>query len=193
LALSDSAGLHLTTLHVAHLRVNLVGNQTQIASGTCQPGDYYGSASTSSPIDVLLGVGATQQTEVCPNSGRAHGLSSQDIAQTDDSSGGQTVLALPTIESTSPIQDETLYGSFVASAQTGLPGPHGSISATGAPVTLTITRAASKRPEFTAPNVDTAGGVDVPALAPGTYTARWVLRDTNGDTRTVTTRFADEQ
>jgi hypothetical protein len=193
LALSDSAGLHLTTLHVAHLRVNLVGNQTQIASGTCQPGDYYGSASTSSPIDVLLGVGGTQQTEVCPNSGRAHGLSSQDIAQSDDSSGGQTVLALPTIESTSPIQDETLYGSFVASAQTGLPGPHGSISATGAPVTLTITRAASKRPAFIAPNVDTAGGVDVPALAPGTYTARWVLRDTNGDTRTLTTRFADEQ
>jgi hypothetical protein len=193
LALSDSAGLRLSTLHVAHLRVNLVGNQTQIASGTCQPGDYYGSAASSSPIDVLLGVGGTQQTEVCPNSGRAHGLSSKDIAQTDDFSGGQTVLALPTIESTSPIQDETLYGSFVASAQTGLPGPHGSISATGAPVTLTITRAASQRPVFTAPNVDTTGGVDIPALAPGTYTARWVLRDANGDTRTLTTRFADEQ
>jgi hypothetical protein len=192
-ALSDSAGLHLTTLHVAHLRVNLVGDQTQIASGTCQAGDYYGSASSSSPIDVLLGVSGIEQTETCPNSGRAHGLSSQDIAQTDDFSGGQTVLALPTIESTSPIQDETLYGSFVASAQTGLPGPHGSISATGAPVALTIIRAASKRPAFTAPNVDTAGGVDVPALAPGAYTARWVLRDTNGDTRTLTTRFADEE
>jgi hypothetical protein len=192
-ALSDSAGLRLTTLHVAHLRVNLVGDQTQIASGTCQAGDYYGSASSSSPIDVLLGIGGTAQTETCPNSGRAHGLSSQDIAQTDDFSGGQTVLALSTIESTSPIQDETLYGSFVASAQTGLPGPHGSISATGAPVALTITRAASQRPVFTAPNVDTAGGVDVPALAPGAYTARWVLRDTNGDTRTLTTRFDDEQ
>jgi hypothetical protein len=192
-ALSDSAGLHLTTLHVANLRVGVVGNQTQIASGTCQAGDYYGPASSSSPIDVLLGIGGTQQTELCPNSGHAHGLSSKVIAQIDDFSGGQTVLALPTIESTSPIQDETLYGSFVASAQTGLPGPHGSISATGAPVALTITRAASKRPVFTAHNVDTAGGVDVPALAPGTYTARWVLRDTNGDTRTLTTRFADEE
>ncbi len=192
-ALSDSAGLRLTTLHVARLRVNVVGSQTQIASGTCQPGDYYGSAANSSPIDVLLGIGGGQQTEVCPNSGRARGLSSKDIAQTDDFSGGQTVLALPTIESTSPIQDETLYGSFVASAQTGLPGPHGSISATGAPVALTVTRAASKRRVFTASNVDTAGGVDVPALAPGTYTARWVLRDTNGDTRTLTTRFADEE
>ena len=31
------------------------------------------------------------------------------------------------IESTAPLQDETLYGSFVASAQSGLPGPHGAL------------------------------------------------------------------
>ena len=57
---------------------------------------------------------------------------------------------------------------------------------------LTITRAGSLRPVFHAANVDTASGVAVSALAPGPYLANWVLRDANGDTRTVTTRFVDE-
>ena len=99
---------------------------------------------------------------------------------------------VPQIESTAPIQDETLYGSFVASAQSGLPGPHGAISARGVPVGLTITAAGSRRRVFHAANVDTPRGVDVPALAPGPYVATWVLRDAAGDTRTVTTRFVDE-
>jgi hypothetical protein len=99
---------------------------------------------------------------------------------------------VPGIESTAPIQDETLYGSFVASAQSGLPGPHGSIAATGVPVALTIRAAGSRHRVFHAANVDTARGVNVSALAPGSYVATWVLRDAAGDTRTVTTRFADE-
>jgi hypothetical protein len=45
---------------------------------------------------------------------------------------------------------------------------------------------------FRVGNVDTARGVDVPALTPGAYSARWVLTDANGDTRTVQTRFFDE-
>ena len=99
---------------------------------------------------------------------------------------------VPEIESTAPIQDETLYGSFVASAQSGLPGPHGAISATGVPVALTISPAGSRHSVFHAADVDTARGVNVPALAPGPYVATWVLRDAAGDTRTVTTRFVDE-
>lgn len=99
---------------------------------------------------------------------------------------------VPEIESTAPIQDETLNGSFVASAQSGLPGPHGAISAAGVPVTLAIRPTGSRHRVFHAANVDTARGVNVPALAPGPYVATWVLRDAAGDTRTVTTRFVDE-
>jgi hypothetical protein len=192
LTLVNAAGRRLTSLHVAHLRVDLIGNQTTVASGTCQAGDYWGPPVSKPPVSAEIGLGIGASGTICPSSGHAAGLPAADLAQSDDFSGGQTVTQVPEIESTAPIQDETLYGSFVASAQSGLPGPHGSISASGVPVALTITPAASTRGVFHAANVDTTRGVDVPALAPGTYVATWVLRDAAGDTRTVTTRFVDE-
>ncbi|MGZ4176520.1 MAG: hypothetical protein ACXVUX_09905 [Solirubrobacteraceae bacterium] len=190
--LVNAAGRRLTSLHVAHLRVDLIGNETVVASGTCQAGDYWGPPVTRPPIGPSIGVGIGGSGTICPGSGRAKGLPTADIAQTDDFSGGQTVTQVPLIESTAPIQDETLYGSFVASAQSGLPGPHGAVSAAGAPVALTITPAGSRHRVFHAANVDTARGANVPALAPGPYVATWVLRDAAGDTRTLTTRFVDE-
>lgn len=192
LSLVNAAGRHLTSLHVAHLRVDLIGSQTAVASGTCQAGDYWGRPVPKPPVSGSIGLGIGGSGTICPPSGKAKGLSAVDIAQTDDFSGGETVTQIPQIESTAPIQDETLYGSFVASAQSGLPGPHGAISATGVPVALTITAAGSTHRVFHAANVDTPRGVDVPALAPGPYVATWVLRDAAGDTRTVTTRFVDE-
>jgi hypothetical protein len=193
LALANDVGRTLSTLHVAHLRVAIAGEQTQISTGVCQPGDYYGPAPTTPPASSSVGAPGYGGTGViCPADGRAGGLSTATIAQTDDFSGGQTELQVPNLQTTSPIPDETLYGAFIASAQTGLPGPHGSIAATGVPVSLTITRAASRRVVFHAANVDTAPGVAVPALSTGAYSARWVLTDANGDTRTVQTRFFDE-
>jgi hypothetical protein len=192
IALINAAGRRLTSLHVAHLRVDLIGSETAVASGTCQGGDYWGAPVSKPPISASIGQGIAGSGTICPPSGRAKGLPAAQIVQTDDFSGGQTVTQVPQIESTAPIQDETLYGSFVASAQSGLPGPHGAISATGVPVALTITRAGSTHRVFHAANVDTPRGVDVPALAPGPYVATWVLHDAAGDTRTVTTRFVDE-
>jgi hypothetical protein len=190
--LVNAAGRRLTSLHVAHLRVNLIGNETVVASGTCQAGDYWGPPVSKLPISDAVGDGIGDTGTICPLSGRAKGLSTAGIAQTDDFSGGQTVTQVPVIESTAPIQDETLNGSFVASAQSGLPGPHGTTSASGVPVALTITAAGSAHRIFHAADVDTARGVRVPALAPGPYVATWVLHDAAGDTRTVTTRFVDE-
>jgi hypothetical protein len=190
--LVNAAGRRLTSLHVARLRIDLVGNETVVASGTCQAGDYWGKPVTSPPIGPSIGVGISNSGTICPASGKAKGLPTADIAQTDDFSGGQTVTQVPEIQSTAPIQDETLYGSFVASAQSGLPGPHGSVSAGGVPIALRITPAGSRHRVFHAANVDTARGVDVPALAPGAYVATWVLHDAAGDTRTLTTRFVDE-
>lgn len=194
LTLTNRAGRRLTTLHVAHLRVDIIGNQTRIASGTCQPGDYYGAPVTRPPTSRAVGTpGVGGLGRVCPASGRAQGLPTRDVAQTDDFSAGQTVTQVPLIKGTAPLNDETLYGGFVASAQSGLPGAGGSVGATGVPIALTITRAASGRRVFYAPNVDTARGISVSALTPGQYAAKWVLRDANGDTRTVTTRFVDER
>jgi hypothetical protein len=191
-SLQNAAGRRLTSLHVAHLRVDIIGDQTQIAAGRCQGGDYWGPPVSRPPTGSQIGVGIAATGTICPLSGRAKGLPTADIAQTDDFSGGQTVTQVPLIQSTSPIQDETLYGSFNASAQSGLPGPHGTVSAGGVPVALTIAPAGSRRRVFRSANVDTVRGVDVPALAPGPYVATWVLHDAARDTRTVTTRFTDE-
>ena len=193
--LVDAAGRRLTSLHVAHLRVDIIGDQTEIAGGTCEADDYWGRPLTRPPTGSQIGLGPAGSGTLCPSSGRAKGLPTVDIAQTDDFSGGQTVTQVPDIMSTSPIQDETLYGSFIASAQSGLPGPHGTVSATGAPVALTIRAAGvggSGHPVFHAVNVDTTAGVTVSGLSPGAYVATWVLHDANGDTRTVTSRFVDE-
>jgi hypothetical protein len=193
LTLANRTGRTLSTLHIAHLRVAITGQQTQISAGVCQPGDYYGAAPKAPPVSVAVGAPGYGGTgTICPTDGRAGGLSTRTIAQSDDFSGGQTELQVPNLQTTSPIADETLYGAFIASAQSGLPGPHGSIVATGVPVSLTIARAASRGVVFRVGNVDTARGVDVPALTPGAYSARWVLTDANGDTRTVQTRFFDE-
>ncbi|MGB9184399.1 MAG: hypothetical protein WCB67_10060 [Solirubrobacteraceae bacterium] len=191
-SLVNAAGRRLTTLHIARLRVDMTGGETVISGGTCQPGDFYGPPLHRTPTSSGIGSGPSGGGTICPASGHAHGLSTTDIAQTDDFSGGQTITQVPLIVSTAPIQDETLYGSFVASAQSGLPGAHGAIAAGGAPVALTITPAGSRQAVFHAGNVDTNQGVRVPALTPGTYMARWVLRDANGDTRTLTTRFVDQ-
>ena len=190
--LVNAAGRRLTALHVAHLRVDLIGDETAVASGACQAGEYWGPPVSKLPVSDAVGDGIAGSGIVCPMDGHAKGLSTADIAQTDEFSGGQTVTQVPAIESTAPIQDETLYGSFNASAQSGLPGPHGSIAATGVPVALTIRAAGSQHRVFHSANVDTRRGVNVPALAPGPYVAVWVLRDAAGDTRTVTTRFVDE-
>jgi hypothetical protein len=190
--LVNTAGRRLTSLHVARLRIDLVGNETVVASGSCQAGDYWGKPVTSPPIGASIGVGISDSGTICPGSAKATGLPAAVIAQTDDFSGGQTVTQVPAIQSTAPIQDETLYGSFVASAQSGLPGLHGAVSAGGVPIALTITPPGSRHRVFHAANVDTARGVAVPSLAPGPYVATWVLHDAAGDTRTITTRFADE-
>jgi hypothetical protein len=189
LTLSNRAKRVLTVLHVAHLRIDIQGQQTVIASGRCEPGDYYGPPVTTIPSSIAVGVGIGGSGKVCPSKGSAAGLSTAQIAQTDDRSGGQTLTEVPSIVRTTPIDGETLYGTFIALAKTGLAGRHGAVNSTGATVSLTITSAG--RPVFHAGNVNTPGGVLVAALTPGAYTANWVLRDANGDTRTLRTQFVE--
>jgi hypothetical protein len=191
--LVNRAGRRLTTLHLAHLRVDLTAEQTRIVAGSCQPGDFYGPSPAAGFLAGQLQGSSpvTPRGVICPLSGRARGLSTRVIAQTDDFSGGQTVVSVPAIRSTAPIQDETLYGGFSASAQSGLPGPNGSVTAGGTPIALRITPVGSARAVFSSANVDTARGVAVRSLVPGTYLAHWRLQDANGDTRTLITRFVE--
>ncbi len=191
----------LTTLHVANLRANIMGEQTVLSGGSCQPDNYYAaplstaqtSGSAGAPSDLVGGPALTDV--ICSSSGHAAGLPSSPIIQTDERSGGSTQTEVPDIENTSPLDAETLYGTFTALAQSGLPGPNNSVTPTDSTskIALTIRKASGGDVVFHAKNVDTANGVNVKGLRPGTYNATWVMSDANGDTRTVTTRFIEQR
>jgi hypothetical protein len=190
--LTNAAHRRLTTLHVAHLRVNIVGAETVISSGTCQAGDYYGPPPSAPPINQGVGAPGIGGTgTICPPDGRAKGLQVSHIEQTDDLSGGVTTTDVPLLEFTSPTNGATLYGQFTALAGAGIPTPRHSVIPSAARVAVTITHSYGGPPVFAAENVNTAGGVGAGALATGTYIAKWVLTDANGDTRTVVTRFVE--
>ena len=193
LTLTNSARRPLTTLHVAHLRVDIIGHQTVIASGECEPGDYYGARvrrpAASASVD-QPGAGGSGVT--CPPFGDATGLSTASIEQTDDLSGGQTRTEVPDIQVMAPISGETLYGPFIAFAQIGVPVPTGGAVPARGTVALTVTRAGARRPALRLRNVAVAQGVALPGLTPGVYFAQWVLTDSGGDTRTIRTRFVEE-
>jgi hypothetical protein len=201
----DSVGLSngsrtLTTLHVAHLQVSITGEQTVLAGGTCEAGNYYGPPLSSAPTSTSAGAptaiagGAALTGEICPTSGDAAGLPTSTIAQTDEQSGGQTQTEVPDVLNTSPMQGEIVYGGFTAVAESGLPGPNSSTTSADSTstVALSIAPTGDATPVFTSVNVDTPNGVAVSALPPGTYKATWTLTDANGDTRTVTTRFVEQ-
>jgi hypothetical protein len=129
--------------------------------------------------------------EICPLNGHAAGLPASAIAQTDEHSGGQTMTEVPLIVSTTPPSGENVFGTFTARARAGFPGPNNTIIPNHARIALRVTR--SGKTVFSAPNVDTAGGVKVSGLQRGTYTATWTLIDANGDTRTVVTQFIEQR
>jgi hypothetical protein len=190
----------VSTLHVAHLRVDINGEQTVLAGGSCQAGDYYAPPLSTAPTNSAAGDpsaiagGAALTGFICPTSGDASGLPASAIVQTDELSSGQTQTEVPDVENTSPMQGETVYGSFTALAESGLPGPNNTVVPTDGTsrIGLSIAPAAGGAPVFTAANVDTANGASVSHLTPGTYKATWTLSDANGDTRTVSTRFIEQ-
>jgi hypothetical protein len=197
----SSGSRTLTTLRVAHLKVTIFGEETVLAGGTCQGGDYFGVPPISAPPSTSAGIptssatgGAALTGAICPTNGDATGLPTASISQTDDLSGGLTQTEVPDVEDTSPIEGENLYGKFTALAESGLPGPANSLFPTDlfTRIALTIARASDGSPAFTAQNVDTATGVSVSGLVPGAYTATWALTDANGDTRIVGTRFNEQ-
>lgn len=180
----------LTTLHVAHLRAAIQGDQATLASGQCQPGEYYGPPISTPPTNGSAGSlagGIALSGQTCPMSGSAAGLPSGTIAQTDERSGGQTQTEVPLIIRTTPINGQAVGGTFIALARAGLSGPNNTTTHVQAPIALQIRH--SGTPVFTAKNVDTKNGVKVSGLKAGVYEARWSLTDANGDTRTVFTQF----
>jgi len=185
----------LTTLHVAHLEVAIAAEQAALSGGTCEPGDYYGPSLTDVPTNPSAGgPGVALTGEICPVSGHAAGLPSSSISQTDERSGGQTQTEVPDIADTSPLQGETVYGPFTALAQAAFADPGNSILPADktSTIALRIARAAGGAAVFHAGNVDTVDGVPVKGLRPGTYNATWTLKDANGDTRTLSTRFIEQ-
>jgi hypothetical protein len=186
LRLRNRAGRVLSTLHVAHLRVALVGRRASVASGQCEPGEWWGPMSAPVPPALLAVLGLSPESfggaEICPPNGHAHGLTAFGIQQTDDRSGGVTRTAVPQIASFSPEDGAELYGRFVVLAR--LSG-----HASGSTVTIRIARAGHW--VFSANDVDTRAGANVAALPAGVYGVTWTVRDRNGDTRTVHSRLIE--
>ncbi len=194
----SNAGRVLTTLHVAHLRAVIDGEQTVLGAGSsCQPGLYYGAPpSTPSPPSSVAGLtgqnGATLRGRICPASGSAEGFSNAAVEQADDRSGGLTETEVPDISTTSPIDGETVYGRFTARAQATFLGPNDGVIPSRYPISLAITPAKRAKPAIVLNDVNTASGTPVTRLKPGSYEAIWTWRDFNGDSHTIATSFVEE-
>jgi len=188
----------LTTLHVAHLRAVVYGQQTVLSAGSrCQPGLYYGAPpSTPSPASSVAGLtgqnGATLTGRICPASGSLEGFSDAAVVQADDRSGGLTQTEVADISSTSPIDGETVYGRFTARAQASFLGPDDVVIPSVYPIFLAITPANRSKPAITLADVNTASGTPIKHLKPGIYDATWTWHDFNGDLFTMATSFVEE-
>ena len=182
--LENSAARPVTTLHVANLKVAIDDSDpSTVFFGVCSPGEWLGGPLTAVPTNTEAGgPGVAGSGLACPADGSAAGMSTASLAETDELSGGDTVITLPDVANTAPMPDETLYGAFTALADT---------TGEGLPISLEID-SADGTPVFTNGNVDTATGASVPALTSGLYTAFWTVTDPNGDTRTLTTQFVEQ-
>ena len=193
LSLSGPSGRVLTVLHVARLRVAINGNESVVAGGHCQPGEFVGTPLISEPASAAIGApGASGLGVVCPSDGRAAGLSDATLAQVDDRSGGSTETSVPLLTGTAPGQDAIVPSAFRVLAQTGVPGADGRVFSTGTRVSVAFFASRGgkhRRPVFRSASVAGGRGVRVSGLVPGVYRAVWVVRDANGDTRTVKTSF----
>ncbi|MBV9168363.1 MAG: hypothetical protein JO342_19670, partial [Solirubrobacterales bacterium] len=176
----------LTTLHVANLRAVISDQGSTLSGGQCQPGAYYGPPVSSPPTNASAGsiVGGIALTGViCPLSGKAAGLPSASIMQTDEFSGGQTQTEVPLVRQITPTNGAIVPASFLARAAPKLSGKV-------VPGTIALTITSSGKTVFTSKNVNAKSGVKVSGLKPGFYQATWTLTDTNGDVRTRVTRFS---
>lgn len=189
LTLRNSAHRVLTALHVAHLRVHVQGSGSVVASGTCQPDEYWGPPVSQPPIGPQVGLPTVAGTGTpCPPDGDAAGMLGPFV-QTDSFSGGETQTEVPSLLSESPTRGETVYGSFIALAVPSLNGPRG--AGFGVHVTLAISRRGSAHVLLRLSGLGRPQGTLVSGLTPGVYAATWTLTDTNGDTRTVRTYFIE--
>ena len=185
--LKNSASRTVTTLHVADIRVHIAGNSPTVESGTCSRLNYWGGPRRNPPINnsagepSLVAGGSALTGLLCPASGKAAGLPTRHLVQTDEYSGGSTMTEVAKLTSTSPTDGETMHGTFTALADAS--GVYSTIS-------LSIARAGSKKPVARS-QIVSGRGATVSGLKPGGYVATWTVMNWNGDTRVVKTRFIE--
>lgn len=161
---------HLTTLHVAKLRVDIGADSV---AGACQPDEPLGT-----PGAVL-----------CPSTGAIPAGLTDAPRVFDDRSGGQTLVSVPSLSHLIPAQDASITGKkFTTYADITGAGSTAQVLADTHSVTLTIRPHGGSDPvvhKTITPASDSDGvfaKATVNGLAPGRYFADWVLTDKHGDT-----------
>ena len=177
----------ITLVHVHNLTAAVVNG---VASGQCQSGQWL--------RDGLCRSGAYSNTTL-PDVGVKR------ITSDDDLGGGATVLAVPDVVNTTPLNGESMAPRFKAYADAGDAG--------NSPIQLGITPRGGGAPVFQTTNVNNPSGVQVcaptpatnacasgtPGLAEGRYDARWFLTSVHHgdssaiDTLQLDTRFVVQQ
>lgn len=181
---------HLTTLHVASLRIDTSQNDPfpTTDSGNCQPG---------SALTFDNQPGENYYEEVCPASGMFSGTYVEGVA--DLLSGGSTVVDLPSVEPQVPSAEGWVpSGPFAVYTNLSGTGSTNQILGEIRSVNLQILPGAGGAAVFNqniSLSSDTGGPYGTAAidgLAPGCYVANWLLTDDNGDTVASSTPFEVE-
>jgi hypothetical protein len=171
--LTLTGGRTLTSLNVATLRLD-VGPDGEVSAGNCQADSWFGTSDAS----------------LCSSAGNTTEADALD-GVFDDRSGGLTIVNIPAVSSTTPLDGESVGSSFTAYAgATTIDDPTGTVISSSAPVRLDIRpHGSSGSPVVSAANVNTASGSAISGLSAGRYDATWTLTDVHSDTSTLLTGF----
>lgn len=116
-----------------------------------------------------------------------------EFSQVDENTGGRTTVTVPIVTRVLPGDNATLSGpeGIGYADAANIDYTTGKQSHTQDPVTLRYRRLGATA-WTTSGNANTPGGARFSGLTVGRYEASWVVTDAHGDTREVTTQFADE-
>jgi hypothetical protein len=201
----------LTTLTVNPFTINhsrpfgdLNNGANGIATGTCTPQELFNSTNDLCGVNGMISA-PNNLGDATLSLFQGGTLVGDVLGQLDDTSGGATELDMPEVSYRSPISGESVHTPSIAVAFARYNDPASLVAAenarpafgdtptvasipSAAPVYLSIAPLGSSA--FTVlGNANQAGGVAIPALAPGIYIDRFTVIDARGDANSTESSF----